>query len=55
VTRPIALSARTLDVATVDPGDRFIAATAQLGQMSLVTADAALLRFAGCTTIDARS
>jgi PIN domain nuclease of toxin-antitoxin system len=53
VTRSIALSARTLDLATNDPADRFIAATARELDLQLVTADAVLLTAGACAVLSA--
>ena len=43
VTRDVALASRTVDVAHEDPADRFLAATAVVYGLTLVTADARLL------------
>ncbi len=43
ITGRIAILARQLDLATEDPGDRIIAATAQLHELTLVTSDKHLL------------
>ena len=43
LTGDIALASRDLDVATQDPADRFIAATAKLQGLTLVTVDGRLL------------
>ncbi len=47
LTSAIALESRHLDVATEDPADRFIAATARVYDCTLVTADASLRRVPG--------
>ena len=47
LTSAVALESRHLDVATEDPADRFIAATARAYDCTLVTADKALRRIAG--------
>ena len=44
VTVDVALASRTIDVDHQDPADRFIAATAKVYSLRLVTADARLLR-----------
>ena len=44
VTFDIALASRTIRVGHDDPADRFIAATAAVHDLTLVTADASLLR-----------
>ncbi|MCY4647962.1 MAG: type II toxin-antitoxin system VapC family toxin [Gammaproteobacteria bacterium] len=44
VTFDIALASRTIRVGHDDPADRFIAATAAVHELTLVTADASLLR-----------
>jgi len=43
VTRAVALSSRSLDLAHEDPADRFIAATAMTYELTLVSGDARLL------------
>ena len=40
----VALASRTVDVEHQDPADRFIVATAKVHGLTLVTADARLLR-----------
>ena len=40
----VALASRTVDVEHQDPADRFIVATAKVYDLTLVTADARLLR-----------
>ena len=44
VTADVALASRTIDLDHQDPADRFIAATAKVYGLRLVTADARLLR-----------
>ena len=44
VTLDVALASRTIDVQHQDPADRFIVATARVYGLTLVTADARLLR-----------
>jgi PIN domain nuclease of toxin-antitoxin system len=51
VDRQIALSSRRLSVATEDPIDRFIAATAVVHGLTLVTADAALRDVVGADVL----
>ena len=47
MTREVALVSRTIDLPHEDPADRFIAATAAVRDLTLVTADARLLKIAG--------
>jgi PIN domain nuclease of toxin-antitoxin system len=47
----VALASRRLDVASDDPADRFLAATAQVYDLTLVTADARLHRIAGVSVL----
>ena len=49
LTIDVALASRTVDVEHQDPADRFIVATAKVHGLTLVTADARLLR---CRDID---
>ena len=49
LTIDVALASRTVDVKHKDPADRFIVATAKVHSLTLVTADARLLR---CRDID---
>lgn len=44
LTREVALASRSVDVAHEDPADRFIAASAIVYELTLVTADRRLLR-----------
>ncbi len=44
LTMDVALTSRTVDAAYQDPADRFIVATAKVHDLTLVTADARLLR-----------
>lgn len=44
LTREVALASRSLDVPHEDPADRFIAASALVYELTLVTADRRLLR-----------
>ena len=44
VNTEVALASRALDVASDDPADRFLAATARVYELTLVTADARLRR-----------
>ena len=44
LTIDVALASRTVDVEHRDPADRFIVATAKVYGLTLVTADARLLR-----------
>ena len=52
LTGDVALASRDLDVATQDPADRFIAATAKVQGLTLVTADGRLL---GAADVDVLS
>lgn len=49
--RQIALRSRTVSVPHQDPADRFLAATAAVLELTLVTADAHLLRGSGYRTL----
>jgi PIN domain nuclease of toxin-antitoxin system len=51
LTHEIALAARRLPWIHTDPADRFLAATAQLLRLTLVTADAALLGLGDISTL----
>lgn len=51
LTHEIALAARRLPWTHEDPADRFLAATAQLLRLTLVTADAALLGLGDISTL----
>ena len=51
LTHEIALAARRLDWKHNDPADRFLAATAQLLRLTLVTADANLLGLGDISTL----
>jgi PIN domain nuclease of toxin-antitoxin system len=51
LTHEIALAARRLPLAHSDPADRFLAATAQVLQLTLVTADAKLLGLGDIATL----
>jgi PIN domain nuclease of toxin-antitoxin system len=51
LTHEIALAARRLPWANNDPADRFLAATAQLLRLTLVTADAGLLGLGNISTL----
>jgi PIN domain nuclease of toxin-antitoxin system len=53
VTNEHALAVRTLPPVHSDPFDRMLVAQARLNSLTLVTADAALLRY-DCDTMDAR-
>jgi PIN domain nuclease of toxin-antitoxin system len=44
LTREVALQSRAVDLAHQDPADRFLAATARVLDLTLVTADRRLLR-----------
>ncbi len=47
VNREVAIQSRTVDVPHEDPADRFLAATAVVFELTLVTADERLLRAKG--------
>jgi PIN domain nuclease of toxin-antitoxin system len=51
LTRDVALRSRTVRVAHDDPADRFLAATAEVYELTLVTADERLLRGKGFPTL----
>jgi PIN domain nuclease of toxin-antitoxin system len=51
LTHEIALAARKLPLPHRDPADRFLAATAQLLRLTLVTADVALLGLGDISTL----
>jgi PIN domain nuclease of toxin-antitoxin system len=51
LTHEIALAARELPIRNQDPADRFIAATAQVLDLTLVTADNALLGLGDIATL----
>jgi PIN domain nuclease of toxin-antitoxin system len=53
VTNEVALRSRTLAVEHEDPADRFLAATALVYDLILVTADERLLRASGVPTLQA--
>jgi PIN domain nuclease of toxin-antitoxin system len=55
LTNAIALESRRLAVATNDPADRFIAATARAHECALVTADATLRRIPGQRVVFCRT
>lgn len=55
LNREIALESRRLSVPTQDPGDRFIAATARLYELTLVTDDGNLLGLNGVTILSNRA
>jgi len=54
LTHEIALAARLLPLPTQDPEDRFLAATAQVLDLTLVTADAGLLGLGEVATLGNR-
>ena len=54
LTHEIALVARQLQITQQDPADRFLAATAQVLDLTLVTADAALLGLGEIATLGNR-
>jgi PIN domain len=55
LTSAIALESRRLSLPTQDPADRFIAATAEVHDCSLVTADVALRRIRGVRVVFCRA
>ncbi len=54
LTHEIALAARLLSISQKDPADRFLAATAQVLDLTLVTADASLLGLGEVATLGNR-
>lgn len=54
LTREVALRSRSLRLAHEDPADRFLAATADVYELTLVTADERLLRGKGYRTLASR-
>jgi PIN domain nuclease of toxin-antitoxin system len=54
LTHEIAVAARRLPWSHNDPADRFLAATAQLLRLTLVTADTALLGLGDISTLGNR-
>lgn len=54
LTREVALRSRSLRFAHEDPADRFLAATADVYELTLVTADERLLRGKGYRTLASR-
>lgn len=54
VTRSVAIASRSIRVSHEDPADRFIAATANVFDLTLVTADERLLAGRGYKTLAAR-
>lgn len=55
INREVALDSRRLSVPTQDPADRFIAATARVYELTLVTEDGKLLGLEGVTVLSNRS
>jgi PIN domain nuclease of toxin-antitoxin system len=51
LTREVALRSRSVQVEHEDPADRFLAATADVYELTLVTADERLLRGQGFRTL----
>lgn len=54
VTREVAVRSRSVRLAHEDPVDRFLAATADVYELTLVTADEALLKGKGYRTLASR-
>ncbi|MGI8727046.1 MAG: type II toxin-antitoxin system VapC family toxin [Solirubrobacterales bacterium] len=54
LSREVAIMSRAITTRTADPADRFIAASAAVHELALLTADRKLLKLRGCETIDAR-
>lgn len=54
LTHAVALQSRQLDMPHQDPADRFLAASAIVYELTLVTADQRLLSAAACPTLPAR-
>lgn len=55
LNREVAIQSRSLSIATEDPADRFIAATALFHELTLVTHDRNLLDIDGVTVLSNRS
>ena len=55
LSREVAVRSRFVRVAHEDPADRFLAATAEVHELTLVTADERLLRGKGFRTLANRS
>lgn len=53
LTTEVAVRSRVIDLSQSDPADRFLAATAELYDLTLLTADKALLRGKGYQTLKA--
>lgn len=53
LNREVALESRRLAIATEDPADRFLGATAKVYELTLVTADPHLLAVPGLATLNA--
>ncbi len=53
LTRSIAIGSRAVRLPHADPADRFIAATAAVGDLDLVTADAQLASAGACRVVPA--
>jgi len=51
LTREIAIQSERIDLPQADPADRWIAATARVGDLVLVTADEKLIRCPGIRTL----
>lgn len=51
MTRDVALASRLVRLDHQDPADRFLAATAEIYELTLVTADERLLRAKGFRTL----
>ncbi len=54
LTRDVAIESRRLQLAHQDPADRFIAATARVYDLTLVTGDKRLLRVGGVSVLQNR-
>jgi PIN domain nuclease of toxin-antitoxin system len=54
LNREVAVRSRSVRVEHDDPADRFLAATAQVDELTLVTADERLLRGKGFRTLASR-
>lgn len=54
LTAEVALVSFELDLTHRDPGDRFLAATARVFELALITADRRLLKSKAIETLDAR-
>jgi PIN domain nuclease of toxin-antitoxin system len=54
ITHEVAIRSRALDIGYEDPADRFLAATAQVYDLTLVTVDERLIRANVCRLLESR-